>query len=222
MLQDVIQKLEAHYGTPGTLPAGGPLEMILWENVAYLVNDEKRRQTFESLKQQIGLSPDEIARASVKRLEKSIESGGIIRKQRVEKLSTIGKLVMKEFGGDLNRVLDFDIPQAKKALQLFPGVGEPVAEKILLFCRRLPVLALDSNGLRAMLRLGFGTEKKYYQASYRSVQVAIRDQIRNDFDWLISAHHLLRLHGQEICKRAAPRCSLCPVYTLCKYPLKMT
>jgi endonuclease-3 len=218
MLRDLMPLLEAHYGTPGTEAPGGPLEMILWENVAYLVNDERRRRTFESFKHQIGTNPDQIAAASFTQLQKAIQDGGIILDKRVEKLSKIGKLVMEEFGGDLNSVLSLPVIQAKKALQLFPGIGEPVAEKILLFCRKLPCLAVDSNGLRALLRLGFGSEQKYYRATYRSVQEAVKSEIVDDFDWLIRAHHLLRIHGQQICKQNAPRCKDCPVRLLCPYP----
>ena len=37
--------------------------------------------------------------------------------------------------------------------------GEPGAEKVLLFSGSAPVLALDSNALRVLLRLGFGLPK---------------------------------------------------------------
>jgi hypothetical protein len=48
MLQEILDALEAQYGKPGTASVGGPLEMILWENVAYLVKDEIRKQTYEN------------------------------------------------------------------------------------------------------------------------------------------------------------------------------
>jgi endonuclease-3 len=218
-LNEILVRLEQHYGKPAASPVSGPLEMILWENIAYLVNDARRKSTFESFKKQIGVAPQQVFNASLGNLKKALKDGGIILDQRVDKLSSIGKIVMEEFGGNLNQVLDFPTDKAKKALQLFPGVGEPVAEKILLFCRRLPVLALESNGLRSLLRLGFGSEYKNYRATYRSVQDAVKPELIDDYEWLIHAHQLLRIHGQELCKRNKPRCHMCPLLTLCKYAL---
>jgi endonuclease III len=217
MLKRILDLLEAHYGRPGMIPIGGPLEMILWENVAYLVNDERRKQTYEKLRQDVGTSPQQVLNASLTQLRQALEGGGIIMDRRVKKLSTIMRITMDEFGGDLNQILDFSPDKAKKALRLFPGIGEPGAEKILLFCRRLPVLALESNGLRVLLRLGFGTEQKNYSATYRSVGKAVQPHITEDYDWLIRAHQLLRIHGQQLCKRNSPRCKQCPLLDTCDY-----
>lgn len=216
-LSEILKRLEQQYGKAAAPPLTGPLEMILWENIAYLVNDARRKSTFESFKKEIGTAPHQIVEASFGNLKKALQDGGIILDQRVKKLSSIGKIVMTDFGGDLNQVLDFPTDKAKKALQLFPGVGEPVAEKILLFCRRLPVLALESNGLRSLLRLGFGSEQKNYRATYRSVQEAVKPDLVHDYEWLIRAHQMLRIHGQELCKRNKPRCKECPLMTMCAY-----
>jgi endonuclease-3 len=51
-------------------------------------------------------------------------------------------------------------PKAKKLLMRFPMIGEPGAEKILLFCGALAVLALESNGLRVLVRVGVAEERK--------------------------------------------------------------
>jgi len=79
------------------------------------------------------------------------------------------------------------------------------------------VLGLESNGLRVLLRLGFGEEKKNYTATYRSVQKAINVHLKEDYDWLIGAHTLLRQHGKELCKTNAPLCVKCPVRKSCAY-----
>jgi endonuclease III len=219
-LSEILKRLEQHYGKAAAPPASGPLEMILWENTAYLVNDARRKSTFESFKKEIGIAPQQILEASFGNLKKALQDGGIILDQRVKKFSSIGKIVMADFGGDLNQVLDFPTDKAKKALQLFPGVGEPVAEKILLFCHRLPVLALESNGLRSLLRLGFGSEQKNFRATYHSVQEAVKPELVHNYEWLISAHQMLRIHGQELCKRNKPRCKQCPLMTMCVYAMR--
>src|SRR5262249_14962271 len=92
---------------------------------------------------------------------------------------------------------------------------EPGAEKILLFALHQPILALDSNGLRVLLRLGYGTEERSYAATYRSVQDAASAQLSSDPAALIQAHLLLRRHRQEICRRSDPCCAACPLSDEC-------
>jgi len=65
--------------------------------------------------------------------------------ERVSRLREIALIAMDEFDGDLKPVLKLLLAKAKQALRTFPGIGEPGAEKILMFTRSRPVLSLDSN-----------------------------------------------------------------------------
>jgi endonuclease-3 len=147
----------------------------------------------------------------------AIARAGILSADRVDKIREIARIALDEFGGDLGKALDGPLEEAKKALKLFPSIGDPGAEKILLFSRRERVLAPDSNGLRVLLRLGYGKEEKNYAASYRSAQEATRPEWKEDFDWLIAAHRLLRRHGQNLCKAGRPRCEACPLRRDCAH-----
>jgi endonuclease III len=109
------------------------------------------------------------------------------------------------------------LTKARKVLAQFPAIGEPGAEKILLFTHAHPVMALDSNGLRALVRLGFAPEQKSYSATYKVVQEALQKELKPDCSWLISAHQLLKRHGQQLCKRSRPLCRSCPLTDLCAY-----
>src|SRR5439155_27174229 len=91
----------------------------------------------------------------------------------------------EESGSSLRANLKTPLPQAKKALKKFPSIGDPGAEKILLLTGSYPVMALDSNGLRVLCRVGFAEEQKNYSATYRLVQDAIREQLPRDYDSLI-------------------------------------
>jgi len=137
-----------------------------------------------------------------------------------EKLLAIATIAYEEFDSDLRSVLKKPLPQAKKALKRFPSIGDLGAEKILLLTRSYPVMALDSNGLRVLCRVGFAEEQKNYSVTYRLAQDAIHGQLHRDYDSLIRAHQLLRQHGQELCKRSKPRCTECPVRDSCNYGQK--
>ena len=214
-----IDKLRNFYGRPEPPNVTDPLGLILLENVAYLVSDERREQAFNALCERVGLSPPEILTAHEERLMEVARLGGMHPAARVEKLRRIAQIALQEFDGDLDEVVKQPIAQAKKSLKKFPGIGDPGAEKILLFSKTQPVLALDSNGLRVLLRLGYGEERKSYAATYRSAQEAIASELRRDFDWLIASHQLLRRHGQELCKTAEPLCASCPLKSSCRYYL---
>ncbi|MCI0699130.1 hypothetical protein L0337_44900 [candidate division KSB1 bacterium] len=214
--QEIIADLEKLYGRPEPPKLTNPLEMILRENVAYLVDDERREKAFQALKQRVGVKPQQVL-AAPDELLFAIAKIGILPEQRVEKLRRIATIAIKHFQGDLHTILLQPLKDAKKLLQKFPSIGEPGAEKILLFSWSHPILALESNGLRVLLRLGFGEEKKNYAASYKSAQAAVQPQCKKECDWLIRAHQLLRQHGQELCKRARPQCEACPLAKGCAY-----
>ncbi len=216
----IVQKLESYYGVPQSLKTADPFEMIVWENVAYLVEDAKREKIFKELRRLVGLRPIDIFNASLNQLDQVTQLSGKNFQQRSARLKESALIALNEFGGDLKNALELPTRKAIKAFKQFPGIGEPGAEKILLFARKLPVLALDSNGLRVMLRLGFGDEKKTYAGSYKSVREGVANQCGDDFDQLIKAHQLLRQHGKTICKTSKPKCDGCPVNASCLFYLQ--
>ncbi|HEY6147150.1 MAG TPA: hypothetical protein VIZ69_05610 [Thermoanaerobaculia bacterium] len=214
-LPRVLAALNEVYGPPPR-PLSDPFELILWENVAYLADDAKRAEAFALLREKTGLSPAGILAAPDAVLQE-VARRGILAADRAERLREIASIAVEEFGASLEKAVSGTPKQASKALRRFPSIGEPGAEKILLFARRAPYLALDSNGLRVLLRLGYGQESKSYAASYRSAQAAAAAELPEYFDVRIEAHQLLRRHGQEVCRRAAPLCERCPATRECEY-----
>lgn len=225
----IFQKLEKFYGRPAPPVISDPLDLILYENVAYLADDDKRMAAFATLKKKIGTRSEQILKASQKQLEEITRMAGIVPELRAQRLRQIAEVAHFIYKDDLSAELKKPLPQAKKALKRFPSIGDPGAEKILLFTHSYPVLALESNGLRVMLRIGFAEEQKSYSASYRLVQQALTGELPSHLDVvkrkypskcdaLIAAHQLLRLHGQELCKRTRPLCEAgCPLTAECRY-----
>jgi endonuclease III len=213
----IIIELAKHYRSVEPLPFTDPLHLILWENLGYLIADDRREAAFVALQQEVGLKPADILSASSEKLIAIAKLGGIHPELRAQRLKEIAHIVLNDFDGDLTSALALPLPKAIKALKKFPSIGEPGAEKILLFSKTYPLLALDSNGLRVLLRLGFGKESKNYATSYASVRTALKDQIGEDCDFLIRAHQLLRQHGKELCRRSRPHCGACPLRSTCKY-----
>jgi len=214
-LAKVVDALERAYGRPDPPEVTDPFEMILFENAAYLVDDDKRLAVWNRLRRQVGVSPGAILNAPQERLLDAIREGGMQPERRAEKLRTAAKLADEITDGSLHSVLGWPSKKARAAFKKFPGIGDPGADKIMLFSRTEPVLALESNGLRVLLRLGYGKESANYATAYRSVQRDISGELRQEYDWLISAHQLLRRHGQSLCKRESPHCGECPLRKHC-------
>jgi endonuclease-3 len=217
-LRRVVGKLAKHYGPPEAPPPEGPFEWILWENVAYLADDASRGAAFALLKKKVGTTPGKVRRASTAAL-RAVAAHGILPERFAGKLREAAQIALDDFGGDLDGAVAGPVSKAKKALRKFPGIGEPGAERILLFLRRLPTLAPESNALRVLARLSIIREEKSYAANYVAAQKAAAAELGDDVDVLTTAHRLLRRHGQMLCRRSAPACDRCPLRSECAFAL---
>ena len=213
-LRGVLQRLERHYGPPPRAFPVAPFQQILWENVAYLAADARRAMAFKALRQEVGLTPAAIFHAPLAALRRAT-SFGILPDKFAGKLREAARIALDEFDGDIDAVVDLPLAQAKRALRRFPGIGEPGAEKILLFSGRQALLAPDSNALRALQRLGISPERKSYASAYAAAREISAQQFGADTAGMLRAHQLLRRHGQELCTRSAPRCPYCPLAAAC-------
>lgn len=218
-LADLLARLKKRYGAPVPPPAKGPFELILWENACYLLPDTRRAEVFESLREQVGLDPKKILDAPQSALRPLAKRGGMRPETRVIRWREIARIALDQFDGDLNVLLKLPYKEAKSALKQFPNLGDPAAEKILLYSGIVGHLPLESNGLRVLTRFGFGREQKSYGAAYRSVQEAIANHLPRGRKALVHAHLLLRDHGQTLCKRNDPMCGDCPVADSCAFSL---
>lgn len=214
----LVATLRRCYGKPAPPVVTDPFQMILWEAVGYLCTDAQRKVAFDALRARVGLGPEAIADASDGALEAVARLGGAMAADaRGRRMRQSAALVLARWGGELGAALRLPEPSARKALTEFGGIGEPGADKILVFNGKARRLALDSNGLRVLGRVGLITEEKDYSRTYRSAQRALATSLPKGRDALISASQLLRQHGQVLCKTTAPACHLCPVRPTCDY-----
>src|SRR5215813_12034235 len=139
-LRRVIALLEKHYGKPKLPLTRDPFEMILLEKSGYLAPDEKRERSFRELKKRVGTTPAKILAASTELLQEITAIGGIYADTRALRMKQSAELALRENPGD---VVKLEFKKARKALSKYPMIGEPGAEKILLFSGAQPVLALE-------------------------------------------------------------------------------
>jgi len=228
-LSQVLDALEELYGPQKLVGPADPYEMILFVNCGYPATDVSCAKGFDALKRKVGLKPIEILGVPKPKLAKLMRLGGIVPDLRAERLKEIARRVKDEFDGNLKGVLKKCLLQeektqagkgiraAKRVLQQFPVIGEPSAEKILLFSSLSPVAAVPSASLDVPMRLWFGGPGKNYAADYSRARSVLSTGLPEDFEARQRAYLLLKKHGQEICKRSKPKCERCPLSAQCVY-----
>ena len=213
-LAQAVEILDKTYGRPRGPAITDPFELVVWENAAYLVDEERRARVFRSLRERVGLTPEAVLGAPDSLLIEAIREGGMRPPDRAQKLRRCAELTLAIGLDRLRRAVREDPAGAIKLLKRYPGIGEPGAEKILLWNRSLAALAPGSSGLRVLVRLGFGRKERDYGRTYRSAAEAVAPELPGDFPRLFSTRALLQRHGEEVCRRA-PRCEICPLSKKC-------
>ena len=217
-LTTIMDRLRSRVGSPHAPSITDPFQQILLEQVAYLATDEKRLKAFQLLKSRVGLEPEDILSASDESLLEVASSGGsIAASRRASRLRESAWMVCEKWDGDLTTILSLPHKEASRALSKFAMIGKPGADKILLLAGVSSKPALDSNGLRVLLRIGYGTEDKNYDKSYRTVMEEIVSQSPMTTETTLEAHLVLKEHGRTVCKRSSPACKECPLEDGCEY-----
>jgi endonuclease-3 len=223
-----LERLEQFYGPQKLTGPSDPYEMIVYVNCGYPATDASCSRGFEALKREVGLEPVNILAAPKTKLAKLMRLGGIVPELRAKRLQEIARTVKKEFAGNLPVALKEKLQDerkqpgagirgAKKILQGFPVIGEPTAEKILLFSKLASVAAVPSASVHVPVRLWIGQPGKNYAADYRVAREILSAALDEAFEARQRAYLLLKKHGQEICKRSTPKCAICPLTARCVY-----
>jgi len=188
----LLDELEQAAGPADPVPSSDAWELVLAENVAYLVDDQRRWRAFGELRRVVGLAPEQILAASAETLRGVV--AGARPAERAERLRRCAELAI-----------------AGAPWRQYPGIGQPGLDRIALFTGSRVVLALDANALRVLSRLGYGHPARSYAASYRQAQTEASTRLPATVPALQRAAQLLRRHGQTVCRRRDPACSDCVI-----------
>jgi len=149
----VLDLLEEVYGPQSPPGITDPWEQVLLENVVYLAGDDRRLRAFDLLRARVGTSPAALLASDLAELAE-VTGLGIRAGVQAARLQAAAREVTAHFAGDLSMLASMPLAEARRALRRFPAVGEPAADRILLQAGLHAVPALDSNGVRVLVRLG--------------------------------------------------------------------
>lgn len=216
-VRKILERLELQYGPQEPGWPTDPYQFLVWWYSGYPASDAACAKGWTSLTRKIGSEPRQILAASSTELASALAPGGMFPELRAVRLMELAARVQDEFGGDLRSGLTGPIAQARKVLKSFPSIGDPGADRVLLFAGLAPVAAVPSNVVHVPVRILHGQETLNYGAAYKQAQRAISEEVAETFDARARAYLLLKRHGQETCKRTKPRCEYCPVNSACAY-----
>lgn len=106
-----------------------------------------------------------------------------------------------------------EVPQRRDALETLPGVGRKTANVVLNIAFGQPTIAVDTHLFRVSNRSGLAPGK---------TPLAVETKLEKlvPLPYRLHAHHWLILHGRYVCIARKPRCPVCVVRDVCKYPDK--
>ncbi len=140
-----------------------------------------------------------LAAADPARVEEIVKRTGFFR-QKTKAIQAAARALVDANGGE--------VPQEMERLTTLPGVGRKTANVVRGTAFRLPAIFVDTHVRRLAIRLGLTNEDD-------------PDRIEQDLGallppraWTLFAHRLIH-HGRRVCVARRPRCSVCPLASLC-------
>jgi endonuclease-3 len=106
-----------------------------------------------------------------------------------------------------------EVPRQRAALEELPGVGRKTANVVLNMAYGEHTMAVDTHVFRVGNRTGLAPGKTPLE-----VELGLEKIIPSEF--MLHAHHWLILHGRYTCLARKPRCELCLINDLCRWPEK--
>lgn len=195
-----------------------PYLFLVWWHCGYPASDAACSKGWLALTKQIGTQPENILAAAPAKVAQALKPGGMVPELRALRLKEIAERVLKQHGSDLPAALKrLSVPKARAALKQFPNIGNPGADRILLFAGVSPIAAVPSNCPHVLVRIQTGPERDNYNRTYQEAQTMVEDGLPATFDARTRAYLLLKHHGQQICKRTNPKCDRCPVAPKCSF-----
>jgi endonuclease-3 len=149
-------------------------------------------------------TPQKMLALGEEKVREYIKTIGLYRNKAKNVIALSQKLI-DEFGGE--------VPRSREALESLPGVGRKTANVVLNMAFGEPTMAVDTHVFRVGNRTGLAPGKDPLEVELNLVRV-----IPPEF--MLHAHHWLILHGRYTCLARKPRCEVCLINDLCRWPEK--
>jgi endonuclease-3 len=149
-------------------------------------------------------TPQKMIALGEERLRGYIKTIGLYRTKAKNVIALSEKLIT-DFGGE--------VPRTRAEIEQLPGAGRKTANVVLNMAFGEHTMAVDTHVFRVGNRTGLAPGKTPLE-----VELGLEKVIPPEF--MRHAHHWLILHGRYTCLARKPRCELCLINDLCRWPEK--
>jgi endonuclease-3 len=149
-------------------------------------------------------TPAKMLALGEERLRDYIKTIGLYRNKARNVIALSEKLIA-EFNGE--------VPRTRTELESLPGAGRKTANVVLNMAFGEHTMAVDTHVFRVGNRTGLAPGNTPLE-----VELGLERVIPDEF--MLHAHHWLILHGRYTCLARKPRCELCLINDLCRWPEK--
>lgn len=146
-------------------------------------------------------NPKSMIKLGENNLKKYIKKIGLYN-SKAKNIILLSKCLIKNHKGKIPKEFD-------KLISL-PGVGNKTASVYQNTILKLPRVAVDTHVFRVSNRVGLSEAK-----NTDLTQIQLEKNLPKL--WLMTAHHLLILHGRRVCKAQNPLCNVCSIRQFCSY-----
>jgi endonuclease-3 len=153
---------------------------------------------------QVADTPQKMLALGEDKVRDYIKTIGLYRNKAKNVIALSEKLIA-EFGGE--------VPRTRAELESLPGAGRKTANVVLNMAFGEHTMAVDTHVFRVGNRTGLAPGKTPLE-----VELGLERVIPSEF--MLHAHHWLILHGRYICLARKPRCDVCLINDLCRWPEK--
>ena len=187
-----------------------PFERLVSTILSQNTSREATIQGFENLRKRFQLVPEVLANAEVEEIKECIKPSGLynIKAPRIKQLA---RMILDEYGGDLNYLANLPLDVARERLLQIPGVGYKTADVFLSIVCGRESFAVDTHIARIAKRWKMVADNAGYELIRSAYEAVIPPEKRR------AAHLCLIEFGRQICRARKPRCDVCPVYHECEW-----
>jgi endonuclease III len=149
-------------------------------------------------------TPQKMLALGEEKVRDYIKTIGLYRNKAKNVIALSEKLIT-EFGGE--------VPRTRAELESLPGAGRKTANVVLNMAFGENTMAVDTHVFRVGNRTGLAPGNTPLE-----VELGLERVIPSEF--MLHAHHWLILHGRYTCLARRPRCEVCLINDLCRWPEK--
>lgn len=187
-----------------------PFERLVSTILSQNTSREATIKGFENLRKRFKVIPEVLAEAKVEEIKECIKPSGLYN-IKAPRIREVARIILEEYGGDLNSLSRLDLDTARERLLKIPGVGFKTADVFLSVVLGRGSFPVDTHIGRVAKRWKMVRSNAGYE------------EIRLAFEAILPRGKRRRVHlaliefGREICRARGPRCEMCPVFGVCEW-----